>query len=384
MAVAVVAGALANKPGNGGEAWVRLAWAEGLMQLGFDTYLFEEIHPSTCVDRAGDSAPLETSWNRRWFEEVTSTFGLADRSILIESTTGRICFGPDAAKEIAEDSAILVNISGNLKRPDIFARFGRRVYVDLDPGYTQVWHDQGMDLGLAEHEVHFSVGTSLGRPTCPIPGGGFEWLPVHPPIVLSRWPMTLRDDPDRFTSVASWRGAFGALEHGAARYGAKAHEMRRFWALPRRCAVEFELALSIHPADSSDRLALLENGWRLVDPADVAGEPFSFQEYVSRSAAEFSVAQGVYVSARTGWFSDRSVAYLASGRPVLVQDTGFDPAITTGEGIVTFRTIEEAVSGVQRITRDYQAQQQAARRIAEDHFDSRIVLEDVLLRSGIR
>jgi hypothetical protein len=383
LAVAVVAGALANKPGNGGEAWVRMSWLEGLLQLGVDAFLFEEIDPGGCVDRAGNPAPLEESWNRSWFEQVTASFGLGDRSLLVESADGRVCHGPDAAKEIAESSSILINISGNLSRPDIFSRFRRRAYVDLDPGYTQAWHDQGADLGLSRHNLHFTVGRGIGSPNCSITSGGFDWVPVSPPVVLSRWPATRCEGLDRFTSVASWRGGYGPLQYDGVAYGVKAHEFRKFADLPRRCPVAFELALSIHPADSADRLMLVNNGWDLVEPTDVAGEPFAFREYVRRSAAEFSVAQNVYVAARTGWFSDRSAVYLASGRPVLVQDTGYAPAWPAGEGVVTFRNMDEAVAGVGRLTRDYQEHQEAARQIAEDHFDAKIVLEGVLQRCGV-
>jgi hypothetical protein len=187
----------------------------------------------------------------------------------------------------------------------------------------------------------------------------------------------------RFTTVGSWRGAYGRIQYNGRTFGQKAHEFRRFIELPTRVPFVFEAALDIHGGDRGDAEALQANGWRLVDPARVASHPISFRRYVQRSYAEFSVAQGVYVETQSGWFSDRTVRYLASGKPALVQDTGFSRALPAGKGLVGFESLEEAVKGAVDIAADYAEHCHAARRIAETYFDSDIVLAEFLHRVGI-
>ena len=187
----------------------------------------------------------------------------------------------------------------------------------------------------------------------------------------------------RFTTIASWRGPFGPVQSGGKTFGLKVHEFRKIIELPQRVPHAFEIALDIHPADQRDRDALERNGWRIVDPKMVAADPTAFRDYVQGSAAEFSVAQGIYVDTNSGWFSDRSVRYLASGKPVLVQDTGFGKRYPVGEGIVPFRTLDEAVAGADEIVRNYERHCRAARVLAETYFNSDLVLRRMLDEVGI-
>jgi hypothetical protein len=256
--------------------------------------------------------------------------------------------------------------------------------VDIDPGFTQLWHHQGLaDVGIDAHDLHFTIGELIGTPGCPVPTDGIEWCPVKPPVVLSDWPAVSDPELDRFTTVASWRGPFGPIEHAGHTYGLKVHEFRRFMELPLRSDLRFEIALDIHPADDTDRQALIDAGWALVDPRAASGEPDAFRGYVQGSGAEFSVAQGVYVDTRCGWFSDRTTRYLASGRPALVQDTGFSELLPTGDGLVPFRTFEEAVAGAAEIAARYAEHCTAARRLAEEYFASDRVLARFCERAGI-
>lgn len=178
--------------------------------------------------------------------------------------------------------------------------------------------------------------------------------------------------------MASWRGAYGAVEHNGKRYGVKAHEFRKFIELPQRAPQNFEIALSIDPGDRKDREALTAHGWTLADPVACSGTPDVFRCYVQNSGAEFSVAQGIYVETHSGWFSDRTTRYLASGKPVLVQDTGFSRHLPAGEGLLAFRTLEEAVAGAAEIARDYSRHAKAARLIAEEFFDARKIAARLL------
>jgi hypothetical protein len=163
----------------------------------------------------------------------------------------------------------------------------------------------------------------------------------------------------------------------------KVHEFRKFIDLPRRVPLTFEMALNIHPAEGRDLNLLREHGWRIIDPVVVAADPDGFRNYVQHSAAEFSVAQGVYVHTHSGWFSDRTVRYLASGKPALVQDTGFGRNLPTGEGLIAFRTPDEAADGARRIVRDYADHCRAARALAETYFDADTVLGRLVEEVGL-
>jgi hypothetical protein len=199
--------------------------------------------------------------------------------------------------------------------------------------------------------------------------------------VLADWPVAADGAFDRFTTIANWRGPYGALTVDGRTLGLKVHEFRKVLPLPSLVPVTFELALRIDEADRRDRDALEAACWRIVDPC-VCAEPAAFRTYVSESSAEFSVAQGVYVETNSGWFSDRSARYLASGRPALVQETGFSRSLPSGDGLVAFSTLDEAAAGARDIVARYDEHRAAARQIAEEHFDSDRVLTRFLELAG--
>jgi len=385
MTTVVVAGSLANKVGNGGEAWVRLSWVLGLARLGFDVVFLEEISSATCVDSRGQPAPFRQSANLSWFVQVTTRFGLVEGSALVldggsdvhgltrEQLLGRL-----------DGAALLVNISGHVRTPLLLSRPGRRAYVDIDPGFTQMWHASG-DLGaqLETHDVHFTIGENIGTPSCSIPTGGLTWIPTRQPVVLDYWPSCPSPGLERFTTVASWRGGYGPVTCNGTTFGLKVHEFRRIIDLPSSAAQTFEVALDIHPADAVDRIRLVQNGWRVTDPAAAAGEPLRFRRYVQGSDAELSPAQGVYVQTSSGWFSDRTTRYLASGKPALVQDTGFGRNLPVGDGLLSFTTLDEALTGVAAMADNYAHHATAARQVAEEHFASERVLAAFCDRAGV-
>jgi hypothetical protein len=368
MGVILVSGAIANKPGNGGAAWTRMSWARGCAELGHDVYFIEQIDP-----QAGHGAAVS------FFHRAIEQCGMSGRASLL-STNGETLSGLGAAEmvDVASRADLLINISGHLTLPLLKFACRRRAFVDLDPGYTQFWHAQGLAAGTLDgHDRYFTVGANIGRGTCPIPTGGIEWLPTRQPVALGDWPVAPLAGAPRFTTVASWRGAFGRVTNGSSTYGQKAHEFRKFSALPASSPWPLEIALDAHPADAGDVSHLRAEGWDLVDPGSVAADPASFREYIQRSAAEFSVAQGIYVETQSGWVSDRTVRYLASGKPALVQDTG-SVTLPTGDGLLTFRTLDEARRGLDTIVSDYARHATAARRLAEEFFPARRVLGEFL------
>lgn len=373
MSTVIVAGALGNKPGQAGEAWVKLSWVRGLQRLGFDVWFVEQLDESLTDDFP--TAP--------WFRTVTERFGFAGRAVLLQG--GESIVGPRVEDLLViAPEADLVNISGHLTFPRLFGAFRRRVMVDIDPGFTQFWHDEGLDgANVAGHDAYFTIGERIGSADCPIPTAGINWRPVRQPVVLEDWPVAEVKDGDRFTTIATWRGPFGPVEHGGRTYGLKVHEFRKFVELPERSPHRFEIALDYHPADRADVDALQDHGWRITDPRLIAGDPEAMRAYIQESSAEFSAAQGMYVDTACGWFSDRSVRYLAAGKPVLVQDTGFSEILPVGEGLLAFRTIDEAVAGANDIAGRYAEHCASAREIAEQYFESDRVLMPFCDQAGI-
>lgn len=375
MTQVVVSGALANKYLNGGEAWVRLSWVLGLQRLGCTVHFIEQIAPEHCIDADGAVAPFESCVNRNYFEAVTQEFGIKSAALVYGDGSETSGAGLDELESIAEGADLLVNISGHLRLDALLSRIRRKCYVDLDPGFTQLWHlTSNVDVGLGGHDHFFTVGESIGTPACRIPTGDIRWQPVRPPVVLEHWPRTNEGDRGRFTTVASWRGAYGPVEFEGETLGLKVHEFRKVLGLPEQVESDFEIALDIHPDDVQDLNALRDHGWHIVDPKATVPDPASFRRYVQASGAEFSVAQAIYVKGEVGWFSDRTVRYLASGKPALVQDTGFTRIYPAAEGLVAFSTLEQAAAGTRQISADYEAHSQAARELAERHFDSDRVL----------
>jgi len=391
MCVIIVGGALANKYRNGGGTWERMSWVVGLRRLGCDVWFVEQIAPRACVDATGAAASFANSVNLAWFRSVTEWFGVSDRAALIYDG-GAECAGAAWTQllEIAESADLLVNLSGHLSLAPLLDRIHCKAYLDVDPGFTQFWHaDPDTPFQLGGYDFYFTIGENIGSPDCVIPTGGIQWRPIRQPVVLQDWPVTPAQNARRFTTVASWRGAFGPVQFDGRTYGLKVHEFRKHLALPRRVAASrargttFEVALDIDSGDARDLAALHENGWLITDPRAVAGDAATFRRYVQESGAEFSVAQGIYSQTNSGWFSDRTVRYLASGKPVLVQETGFSRQIPASRGLVSFQTLDDAVHGAELIAADYDSHCQAARDIAEEYFDSDKVLGRLLEETGI-
>jgi hypothetical protein len=205
-----------------------------------------------------------------------------------------------------------------------------------------------------------------------------NWITSRQPVELDYW----KPDDDtarrRFTTIASWRGPYGSVEFRGKTYGLRVHEFRKVVSIPKSTDGAFEIALDIHPADNADRNLLEQNGWKIVEPRAVSSDPWQYRDYVRFSGAEFMVAKNMYVDTRSGWFSDRSVCYLASGKPVLAQDTGLEEHYPLGKGLVTFRSLDEAIAGAREISGNYGAHAEAARAIAVEYFDSNKVLRSLV------
>jgi hypothetical protein len=382
----LISGALARVPGNGGLAWFHLQLLLGLRRLGWDVLFLDRIEPESCVGTSGRPAPPGESINLRWLASVMQRFGLGGAWSLDAGTAGWFGAPRDRVLRAAAEAPLLINVMGYCRDPAVLESARRRVFLDIDPGFPQMWRELGLHDAFAGHDAFLTVGMNVGKPGCLIPTCGLDWVTLPQPVVLEQWPAreTSGADEAPFTSVGAWRGPNAPVEFGGATYGLRAHEFRRFIELPGMCPGErFEMAFEIHPADAKDVEALARNSWGLVDPKAVAATPEDYRTYVAHSRGEFLVPKQMYVATRSGLLSDRSAYYLASGRPVVARDTGLARVLPTGEGLLPFSTPEEAAEAVRRVGADYVRHARAARAVAEEYFDSDKVLTRLLEQLGV-
>jgi hypothetical protein len=375
----VVTGLIGQHP-LGGVTWDYLQYVLGLHRLGHDVYYLEDTGnwPYNAAGTGGaDWIVPDCSANVRYLRAVMRRFGFADRWAF------RCPVGPTWAglsdrrrNEVLETADLLLNVSGSLAFPRRYRHVKRLAYLDSDPVFTQVKLALGqrrfrerVDL----HDVHFTFGERLGRA---VPRTGHRWIPTRQPIVLSEW-RTSVVPRDAFTTVMNWAGDKKLACNGT-EYGQKNIEFERFLELPSLVApTRLELAIrrARRRAKSIAPLARLQRkGFRVVDPHQVCRGVDGYRRYVQTSKGEWSVAKHGYVIGRPGWFSCRSACYLAAGRPVVVEDTGFSKVLPTGEGLLSFRTPEESADAIHRVEGDYRRHAKAAREIAEEYFDSDRVL----------
>lgn len=376
----LVSGMIAGVPWQGGATWAVLQYLLGFRRLGHDVYLVEEL-PASAVQPRGSA--LAGSTNAMYFCQVIEEHGLLEQAALLLSGTGEtVGLSYERLRHVAKRADVLVNIAGTLTDEAIAGTIPVRLYLDLDPAFTQLWHAvEGIDMRFAGHTHFATVGQAIGRSDCVVPTCGLPWIPTAQPIVLEHWPVSEKITHDALTSVANWRG-YGSVEYRGVFYGQKAHSLRDFMALPTRTSQHFLLALAIHPGEHQDLAALRANGWHLADPAHVAGTPDDYRQFIQGSKAELGIAKKGYVASRCGWFSDRSVCYLASGRPVIAQETGFSDFLPTGDGLLAFESTDSALASVEALNADYSRHARAARAIAEECFESGKVLGRLLQQVG--
>jgi len=372
----LVCGMISAVPYQGGATWAVLQYLLGFKRLGHDVYF---VDPVARTALQPDGVSLADSHNARYFRAVMTEFGFEDSSaLLVDSSRESVGLSYDRLAHIASRTDVLVNISGLLIDETLLERIPIRLYLDLDPAFTQLWHFAlGIDLRLAGHTHFATVGLGIGQSDCTVPTGGLQWLRTLPPVVLEYWSVAQHITLDALTTVANWRG-YGAIDHDGTHYGQKAHSLRKLIDLPERVTDRFVLALAIHPHEAADLDRLTSHRWELVDPAAVAGSPAAYRAFVRGSRAEIGVAKSGYVISRCGWFSDRSACYLASGRPVIAQDTGFSNCLPTGAGLLRFDTTDEAQAAIEDLHRSYVHHARAARGLAEDWLDSDKVLATLL------
>lgn len=374
----LLSGMIASSPRQGGATWAVLQYLLGLKRLGHEVYFVEPVEQKSLLP-AGMS--LAQSENAAYFRSVMKGFGLEATATLLLADTGETDgLSYDELLRVARRADLLINISGMLTDENLLERIPKRVYLDIDPAFNQLWQAvQGIDMRFEGHTHFVTIGLALGLPPCPVPTCGREWIKMLQPIVLEHWPKAERISYHALTTIANWRG-YGSIEHEGIFYGQKVHSLRQFIRLPLLTEEKFLLALAIHPDEVTDLAALENNRWQIIDPARVAHDPWSYREFVQSSKAEFGIAKSGYVNSRCGWFSDRSICYLASGRPVIAQETGFSKFLSTGEGLFAFETEDDVLAGIEALNSDYAKHARASRAIAEEYFNSDKVLTELLAR----
>jgi hypothetical protein len=381
----VVAGSLAQRPFAGGHAWQFLQYLLGFRRIGWDVLFLDRLEPEMCRDEAGDPCGVEDSVNLSYFTRVLDGFGLGEHYSL-GFDRGRQTFGLSRAQAIerVRSSALLINIMGFLDDDEVLAAAPRRAFLDTDPGFGQMWQDLGLATLFQGHDDYITIAENIGKPECAIPNLGLQWITTCQPVLLEEWRRP--DDADIghwITGIGAWRGAYDPVELNGTRYGLRVHEFRKFAPLPQRTQQPFQLALEMDDADAVDSTLLESNGWCRIDPRVVTRDPWRYRRYIHESRAEIMIAKEMYVLTRSGWFSERSMCYLAAGRPVLAQDTGITELYPTDAGLLTFTTLDEAVEAVRALDADYDLHARAARAIAEEYFDSDRVLSRLLSRLGV-
>jgi hypothetical protein len=361
----------------GGHSWHHLQYLVGLQRLGHEVTFFEHYGwPRSCYDPSRGVMDADPAYGVAYVQALLTPHGLDGRwSYLAEDGTTHGLSRAELAAAL-RDADLYLCLSGINWIPEVEA-CRRRALVDTDPVFTQIGA-HGLAGPLDRYHVRFTYGENVHRPGCDMPTAGARWLPTRQPVVPELWPVTPGDPSAPWTSVLNWQG-LGERQHEGRIYGGKPREFEPYFPLPRTAHVPMELAIAGAPAPVAARLR--EGGWTLRDAADVTRTPASFQDYLRRSRAEFGVAKHAYVTTRCGWFSDRSTGYLALGRPVVAQDTGFSASVPCGKGLLAFRLPAEALAAMEALDRDYDGHCRAARAVVEECFDASLVLDELLARA---
>jgi hypothetical protein len=366
----------------GGHSWQPLQYVMGLAHLGHDVYFVEDSgdYPS-CYNPLTYVTDNDATYGLRFAARTFTKVGLGERWAYYDASASR-WLGPcaDRISHVCKSADLLINLSGVTSLRPWLLQIPARAFIDTDPVFTQINHltdPVARDLAL-QHTAFLSFGENIGSPRCTIPDDGLPWQATRQPIVLQAWAATPGHAQGRFTTVMQW-SSYSAREYQGLRFGMKSDSFLPYTNLPEQVGAEFELA--VHGVPEAPPAPLQGKGWALRDPRQLTQDPWSYQRYIKDSKAEFSVAKHGYVCSHSGWFSERSAGYLASGRPVVTQETGFSDWLISPGGVVAFCTPEEAAAAIEEVNNRYEFHCQMARAVAEEYFDSCQVLTGLLERS---
>ena len=386
----VVTGLIGTYP-LGGVGWDYLAYVSGFRRLGHEVFYLEDTGQWLYDPRAGTFTD-DIGFNVAHLADTLSRAGESMRTRWsLRAPDGTYHGVPLAAVERFCNSAdLLLNVSGACWLREEYRGARRIAYLDSYPCYSQAkllaveqgtaTEDQAYSVGLIRaHHCFFTFAENINDPECAIPHCSLRWLPTRQPILLDDWPFTFTPAARAYTTVMSWKTDVTLPNLAGVTYGGKDVEFMKFIDLPAHTGVHLEVALS----GASPRDDLQRRGWHLVDAYEKSRTLDAYRDYLRGSRAEWSIAKNAYVASRSGWFSTRSAAYLALGKPVVVQDTGFRAHYPTGEGLLAFSTIGAAAEAIDIIESNYRHHCDAARAIAEQEFAAETVLQRLLNDAGV-
>jgi hypothetical protein len=372
----VLSGSIGRLP-VGGHAWIDMQYLAGLRDLGHDVYYLEDAGDESWVyDWVAEELTTDLGYPAGYVADCLRPLGLEDRWCY-RTTSAAAGLSIEQMNELLDDADLLLIRAVPLEvwRQE-YDRPRRRAFIDSDPGFTQISLVQGhrsLSETTANCESLFTFAQRLGASDCPIPDAGRRWHRTVAPVCLPLWPAVPAADPAApFTCVMQWRG-FREVEFDGVRYGQKDLQFGRYVDVPRLTGERFRLALT-----GKEPAELVEHGWEVVAGWVPSRTPTTYRDFIAGSRGEFGVAKHGYVAMRGGWFSDRSVCYLATGRPVVVEDTGLGDWLPTGAGVLPFSDVAGAVDAIADVQADYRGHSDAARRLAEEVFDARRVLSALL------
>jgi hypothetical protein len=355
----------------------------GLRELGYDPYYIEDSGRWIYDPRINDLSP-DASWNVSTVAAVLEQYGFAGKWGFRGAYPDGKCYGMTEAEilRLYREADAFLNVTGAQELREEHMVCPRRIYVESDPFASQVKvanGDAGMIAMLDAHDTHFTFGENIGAPDCGIPLGRYAWHPTRQPVALDLWKP--EGDASTYTTITTWHNeGKNIVFNGDTYYWTKDREFEKVLDLPRLAPASFELAAGV---DENVQALLREHGWRQLDSIGVSRDVERYRSYIQSSRGEFTVARDQYVRPNTGWFSDRSACYLAAGRPVITQETGFSKYLPTGRGLFGFTTIDDVISAVETIESDYQTHSRAAREIAADYFDARKVVAGIMDQAGM-
>jgi len=388
-----------------GVSWQVLHYLEGFRRLGYDIYYIEDTggwayHPLRKTDgnESEYTYAINCQYAVNYVAKLMSSFGLQNGWAYWSRVDGRV-FGLSETQvsRLFENADAIVNLTGSTCLLEEHTRVPVRIYLETDPVMRQIEVVRGdrkaIEL-LAAHTHHFSYGENLGAPDCGVPVTRFNYLPTRQPIVLDWWTLDGRlssdvngrpNIPARFTTIAKWRQPGKDIEWNGETYSWSKHvEFLKFIDLPRRTPQQFELALACENEKDEEAIPQLTSfGWRVVDAISLSLDVAPYRDYILGSRGEFTVAKDQNIRLRSGWFSDRSACYLAAGKPVVTQDTAFGNILPTSYGLFAFRNMENILTAIDTIERNYEGHCRAAREIAEEYFAAEKVLGSLMERVGL-
>lgn len=373
MSISVVVNANSlDFPCVGGNRWVFLNWALSLQDLGCRVVWLEGVKPETALPalQANVSA-LKTQLARYDLDKSVALFARSSSGQPAPREPMEGCLDLEAV-----DGADLVLNFTYDTAPEVLRHFRRTALIDIDPGLTQMWMTEGQ-LNISPHDTYFTIGETVGKPEAPFPDCGLRWHYTPPPLFLPAWSPAASESAAPYTTVTNWWEGWVVFRQESY-VNSKRAGFLPYLDLPGRISRPLELAIHLGTGDLNERTMLEQHGWRVRDTTMVASTPWDYQNYIRNSYGEFSCAKPSCVRLQNAWISDRTLSYLASGKPAVVQQTGRSRFLPDCSGLFRFRDIDEAVAHLETVATDYERHCKLARRLAEDYFDGRQLVGRVL------